>query len=179
MLLIIWWSSVDYLSKTNKQTNKQIQVVDCRIIHFWLSNCHLIIWWSDDNITRLLINRQKKIPTKVVDYLTIHSLLLFVQPRPCYLNRQCHLWSNCHLCIQYNAYYADNAINADNAMYAICAMPIVQFTQCQLCIQCRLCNRHNANSAYKAIWFVRQCQLCVQCHLCNPYNAIFGLDIEK
>ena len=147
--------------------------VSVKIFEFWLSDCHLIIWWSDDNITRLLIIRQEKFQTKVVDYLTIHSLLLFVQPRPCYLNRQCHLWSNCHLCIQYNAYYADNA------MYAICAMPIVQFTQCQLCIQCRLCNRHNANSAYKAIWFVRQCQLCVQCHLCNPYNAIFGLDIEK
>ena len=164
MLLIIWWSSVDYLSK---QTNKQIQVVDCRIIHFWLSNCHLIIWWSDDNKGGWLSDNALLIiwkQTTVVDYLIIH-------------------WY--YLCNPGHAIWVDNAIYAINTMPFMQTMPLMQTMpfmpsmQCQLCIQCRLYNTHNANCSYNAFWFVRQCQLCVQCHLCNPYNAIFGLDIEK
>ena len=171
--MILCWLSVKRKKERNKQTKKQIQVVDCRIIHFWLSNCHLIIWWSDDNKGGWLSDNSLLIiwkQTKVVDCLIIH----------CYF-----------LCNPGHAIWVDNAIYADTAIYAINTMPFMQTMplmptmpflpsmQCQLCIQCRLCNTHNANCAFNVIWFLRQCQMCVQCHLCNPYNAIFGLDIEK
>ena len=94
-------------------------------------------------------------------WLSDNSLLLFVQPRPCYLSRQCHL---CRHCNQYNAIYADNANCAYNPIYVIHTMPIVHtlpFVQPHSCC------------------LSKQCHLCIQCHLCNPYNAIFGLDIEK
>ena len=116
-LMILCWLSVKRKKERNKQTKKQIQVVDCRIIHFWLSNCHLIIWWSDDNKGGCLSD---------------NSLLLFVQPSHA-------VWVD-------NAIYADTAIYAINTMPFMQTMPLMQTMtfmpsmQRQLCIQCHLYN---------------------------------------
>ena len=48
-LFIIWWSYVNYMKKTNKQT----KVVKYLIINCWLSDnlmiIYLMIWWSYDD----------------------------------------------------------------------------------------------------------------------------------
>ena len=107
-------------------------------------------------------------------WLSDNSLLLFVQPRPCYLSRQCHLCGHCHLCNQYNAIYADNATNADNDIYAIYATPIVhtmsfiQLTQCQLCIQCHLICQ--TMPIMRTMTFMQS----IQCHFWSWHRKVLG-----
>ena len=136
--MILCWLSVKRKKETNKQTKKQIQVVDCRIIHFWLSNCHLIIWWSDDNITRLLIIRQKNFKQR---WLTIWQFI------HCY-----YLCNPGHAIWIDNVIYGVTAIYAFNTMPIMQTMPLMQTMPCMPSVQCQLCNSHNANCAYNAVY---------------------------